>query len=66
MGVRPEELRDYILRYNKKWKENGGVDPKTGEKRYPIREVLLSGGDPMVLTNAMLYRFMVAARPCVL
>lgn len=61
MGVRPEELRDYIINYNTKLKENGGVDPETGERRFPITEVLLSGGDPMVLTNAMLYRFLVAA-----
>lgn len=61
MGVRPEELRDYIIKYNTNLKKNKGVDPETGEKRFPITEVLLSGGDPMVLTNAMLYRFMVAA-----
>ncbi len=60
-GVRPEELRDYILKYNNKLKQNGNIDPKTGERRFPIREVLLSGGDPMVLTNALLYRFMFAA-----
>ena len=60
-NVRPEELRDYISGYNKKLEDNGGIDPKTGEKRYPIRELLLSGGDPMVLPNAFLYRFLVAA-----
>jgi len=61
MGCRPEELRDYIIKYNSDLEKNGGVDPETGERRYPVREVLLSGGDPLVLTNAMLYRFMVAA-----
>ncbi|MGB0718920.1 MAG: hypothetical protein ACPGRX_00505 [Bdellovibrionales bacterium] len=60
-SVRPEELRDYIIEYNEKLKANGGVDPETGERRYPIRELLLSGGDPLVLTNAMLYRFLFAA-----
>jgi hypothetical protein len=37
------------------------VDPLTGEARYPIREVLLSGGDPMVLSNKNLYKYMAAA-----
>ena len=60
-SVRPEELRDYIIDYNERLKANDGKDPKTGERRYPIRELLLSGGDPLVLTNAMLYRFLFAA-----
>ncbi len=60
-SVRPEELRDYIIDYNEKLKANDGKDPTSGERRYPIRELLLSGGDPLVLTNAMLYRFLFAA-----
>ena len=60
-SVRPEELRDYILNYNEQLEANDHKDPETGERRYPIRELLLSGGDPMVLTNAMLYRFFFAA-----
>lgn len=60
-SVRPEELRDYIIDYNTKLKENGGIDPATGKKRYPIRELLLSGGDIMVLPNKTLYRFALAA-----
>lgn len=61
ISVRPEELRDYILNYNEILKKNGGIDPKTGQKRYPIRELLLSGGDIMVLPNRTLYRFAEAA-----
>lgn len=61
ISVRPEELRDYIIGYNSRLEENGGVDPKTGERRYPIRELLLSGGDIMVLPNKTLYRFAKAA-----
>lgn len=61
ISVRPEELRDYILNYNKRLDENGGVDPKTGKRRYPVRELLLSGGDIMVLPNSTLYRFAKAA-----
>lgn len=60
-SVRPEELRDYIINYNNNIKETGGIDPQTGEKRYPVRELLLSGGDIMVLPNKTLYRFAVAA-----
>ncbi len=60
-SVKPEELRDYILDYNTRLAENGNKDPETGERRYPVRELLLSGGDPLVLTNAMLYRYMFAA-----
>ncbi|PCJ95228.1 MAG: hypothetical protein COA45_12325 [Zetaproteobacteria bacterium] len=61
ISVRPEELRDYILNYNNTLEKNGGIDPSTGERRYPIRELLLSGGDIMVLPNRTLYKFAVAA-----
>ncbi len=61
ISTRPEELRDYIINYNRTLEENGGIDPETGERRYPIRELLLSGGDIMVLPNRTLYRFAVAA-----
>lgn len=57
----PEELRDYLIGYNEGLKRTGGFDPATGEKRYPARELLLSGGDPMVLTNELIYRYAVAA-----
>jgi L-lysine 2,3-aminomutase len=59
--VKPDELREYILDYNAKLALNGGKDKATGETRYPIREVLLSGGDPMVLSNRNLYKYMAAA-----
>jgi L-lysine 2,3-aminomutase len=59
-GIRPEELRDYILGYNQKLEQNGGKD-EHGHKRWPVREVLLSGGDPLVLPNFALYRYMEAA-----
>lgn len=59
--VTPEELRDYILQYNMSLEANNGVDGMTGERRYPIREVLLSGGDAMVLPNATLFKFLIAA-----
>jgi lysine 2,3-aminomutase len=61
ISIRPEELRDYILNYNERLETNKGIDPNTGERRYPIRETLLSGGDIMVLPNRTLYKFASAA-----
>ena len=60
-SVRAEDLRDYVVNYNRVIEQTGGMDPKTGEKRYPVKEILLSGGDPLVLTNYSLYRYLVAA-----
>lgn len=59
--VKADELREYIVRYNHDLAERFGVDAQTGQRRYPIREVLLSGGDPMVLSNKNVYRYMAAA-----
>jgi L-lysine 2,3-aminomutase len=59
--IKPDDLRDYIVNYNRGLEMRGCVDAATGERRYPIREVLLSGGDPMVLSNKNLYRYMAAA-----
>ncbi len=59
--VRPEELRDYVVTFNRTLAENGGVDPETGRRRFSIREVLLSGGDPMVMSNAKLYCYLEAS-----
>ena len=58
--VKPDELKAYILDYNTTLAERGGKD-EHGEPRYPIREVLLSGGDPMVLSNKNLFKYMAAA-----
>ena len=60
-SITPEELRDYVRGYNKWIAEHKGIDPQTGERRYPVREILLSGGDPLVLPNITLYKFAVAA-----
>ena len=38
---------DYILKHNKNVEENGGRHPVTGREK--LREMLLSGGDPLVL-----------------
>jgi len=57
-AVRPEELRDYIIQHNR------GIETELSStfevSRYPITEVVLSGGDPLVLTNRQLYRFLEA------
>jgi len=55
--ARVEDVVAYIKSHNEAVAENGGVHPKTGRPR--IRESLLSGGDPMVLPNARLGKFLV-------
>ncbi|MHA1539990.1 MAG: KamA family radical SAM protein [Alphaproteobacteria bacterium] len=49
-------IAEYIIAQNQKVKDHKGIDPETGEKIYPITEILLSGGDPMVLPNKKLAR----------
>ncbi len=46
------DLVNYILDHNKIVAENGGRHPKTNREK--LREILMSGGDPMVLTNRKL------------
>ena len=43
------ELVDYIKQHNREVAEGGGRHPKTGREK--LREILMSGGDPMVLAN---------------
>ncbi|MCW8844404.1 MAG: hypothetical protein OQK99_01095 [Gammaproteobacteria bacterium] len=43
------ELVDYIKQHNEIVKANGGRHPKTGREK--LREILMSGGDPLVLSN---------------
>ncbi len=60
-SIKPEELRDYIIDYNAWIDEHDAIDPQSGERRYPVREVLLSGGDPLVLPNITIYKYAIAA-----
>ena len=46
------DLVDYILDHNRIVAENGGRHPETNREK--LREILMSGGDPMVLTNKKL------------
>jgi len=43
------EVVDYIVEHNRAVAENGGRHPVSGREK--LREILLSGGDPMVLSN---------------
>lgn len=47
-----KEITDYIRTHNKAVAANGGIHPDTGREK--LREILLSGGDPMVLPNSKL------------
>ncbi len=44
-----EEICDYVQEHNRLVDANGGIHPETGRER--LREILMSGGDPMVLGN---------------
>ncbi len=46
------EITAYIRAHNELVASNGGVHPETGREK--LREILLSGGDPMVLNNSKL------------
>lgn len=47
-----EEIIPYIKAHNEIVAANGGVHPESGREK--LREILLSGGDPMVLNNGKL------------
>ena len=44
------EITAYIRAHNEQVKANGGRHPESGREK--LREILLSGGDPMVLNNS--------------
>ena len=47
-----DEVTAYIRKHNAAVEANGGLHPESGREK--LREILLSGGDPMVLTNPKL------------
>ncbi len=53
-----EDVTDYIRAHNRLVEENGGRHPESGRER--LREMLLSGGDPMVLPNRKLAEWLSA------
>jgi len=52
------EITAYMREHNEQVKANGGIHPDTGREK--LREVLLSGGDPMVLNNSKLAAWLAA------
>jgi L-lysine 2,3-aminomutase len=52
------EITAYIREHNDLVKSNGGVHPETGREK--LREILLSGGDPMVLNNSKIAAWLAA------
>jgi L-lysine 2,3-aminomutase len=52
------EITAYIRSFNAKVAENGGRHPDSGREK--LREILLSGGDPMVLNNSKIAAWLAA------
>ena len=47
-----EEVCAYVVEHNRIVEDNGGLHPETGRPK--LREILMSGGDPMVLSNKII------------
>jgi len=56
--ARIEDVVAYIVAHNKVVADNGGHHPESGRER--LREILMSGGDPMVLPNHKLAEWLSA------
>ena len=52
------DITAYIREHNQLVKDNGGLHPDTGREK--LREILLSGGDPMVLNNMKIASWLAA------
>ncbi|MCH2183229.1 MAG: hypothetical protein MK108_14610 [Mariniblastus sp.] len=50
-----DEICQYIVEHNRIVADNGGLHPETGRPK--LREILMSGGDPMVLSNKIIGRW---------
>ncbi len=50
--ARVDEICDYVIQHNLAVDANGGRHPESNRER--LREILMSGGDPMVLSNRMI------------
>ena len=53
-----KDIVDYITEHNRIVAENGGRHPETNRER--LREILMSGGDPMVLGNKNIAQWLAA------
>ena len=47
-----DEVCAYVVEHNRAVAENGGLHPESGKEK--LREILMSGGDPMVLSNKII------------
>ena len=52
------DITAYIREHNEIVKANGGIHPESGREK--LREILLSGGDPMVLNNSKIAAWLAA------
>jgi len=55
-------VTEYIRSFNARVAANGGRHPESGREK--LREILLSGGDPMVLNNSKLAAWLAALAEC--
>ena len=53
-----KEIVDYVREFNGAVEANGGLHPESGREK--LREILLSGGDPMVLSNSKIATWLAA------
>ncbi len=53
-----DEITAYIRSHNQQVAANGGIHPESGREK--LREILLSGGDPMVLPNKKIAAWLAA------
>lgn len=56
------EVTDYIRQFNAAVAANGGRHPDSGREK--LREILMSGGDPMVLANSKIAAWLAALSEC--
>ncbi|MHC5114875.1 MAG: KamA family radical SAM protein [Planctomycetota bacterium] len=56
------EITAYVRAHNEIVARNGGVHPESGREK--LREILLSGGDPMVLNNSKIAAWLAALAEC--
>lgn len=56
------EITEYIRSFNAEVAANGGRHPDSGREK--LREILLSGGDPMVLNNSKIAAWLGALAEC--
>ena len=52
------EIVEYVREFNGAVEANGGLHPESGREK--LREILLSGGDPMVLSNSKIATWLAA------